>query len=289
MNSHTIKYLKKNLDEVAVLGCLADLAFSSGFELNEENQTVLAALRRSSEEFKYSSVDEIGERLSHYCDDQIAGLVNNVKGIAHEMEFVKIENDDGDSIYAHLYSDTNHAGYDLQMFDENTGEQWDVQLKATDNISYVNQWIEQHPDGEMLITDELAAKMDLNSSGINNGEITTQVEEFVDKLIEHNDVETLSSYFPLLAIASVSMVIYELWKRYRCGEISYLRFKFLAKLAAGKKSIKLGLLVGLLSMPVVDVVVGAAMVAKLIYSANGIASVKLGNIKFNKKKWFLMN
>lgn len=279
MRSPTVKYLKNNFDEAAILSCLADLAFTPGFEITEENQAILSALRRSAEDFKYSSVEEIGGRLSNYNDVQMQGLVSNVKGIAHEMEFVKLENEDGDSIYASLYPDTSHPGYDVQLFDENTGEQWVVQLKASDDKSYVNQWIEQHPDGEILVTNELAEQMGIEGSGIENSEVTTQVEDFVDKLINHDDVETLSSYFPMLTLASVAIVIWELWKRYKTGLLTYSRFKLLAGIAAGKKTIKIGALVALLSIPGVNVIVGAAMVAQLIYSTTELASGHLDKIQ----------
>jgi len=271
MSRTIIHYLKNNFDEAAILACLADLAFTPGFELNEENQSILSALRRSSEEFKYSSIEEISHHLSDYNDSQISGLVSNIKGIAHEMAFVKLENEDGDSIYASLYPDTNHPGFDVQLFDKDTSEQWDVQLKATDNTTYVNQWIEQHPDGEILVTEELADKMGLEGSGIENTEITTQVEEFVDKLIAHDNINTLASYFPMLALASVSMIIWELWQRYKAGEISYSRFKLLTGIAAGKKTIKMAVLVALLSIPGINVVVGAAMVAQIIYSGSELS------------------
>lgn len=282
MSKPAIKYLKNNFDEAAILACLADLAFTPGFELSEENQAILSALRRSAEDFKYSSVEEIGSRLCTYNDSQIEGLVSNVKGIAHEMEFIKLENEDGDSIYASLYPDTNHPGYDVQLFDEDTGEHWAVQLKASDDKSYVNQWIEQHPDGEIIVTKELAEEMGLESSGIENEELTAQVEDFVEKLINHKDIETLSSYFPMLALASAAMVIWELWKRYKAGHLSYSRFKLLAGLAAGKKAIKVGALVALLSIPGVNVVVGAAMVAQLVYSSTELASGRLDKIQITK-------
>jgi len=282
MSKPVIKYLKKTLDEYAILACLTDIAFTPGFELNQESQMVLSALRRSSEEFKYASIDEIGDRLATYDEAQIGGLVSNVKGIAHEMEFVRIENEDGDSIHASLYADTNHPGYDVQMFDELTGEQWDVQLKATDDTSYVNQWIEQHPDGEILITEELAEKLGVKSSGIENEQITAQVEDFVDKLIDYEGSASLVNYFPVLSIMSVSVVVYELWKRYNNKEISYDRFKFLASMAAGKKTLKIGALILLLGTPGVNVFVGAALVAKLIYSTNELVSGKLDKVQVSK-------
>ena len=138
MSGPTVRYLKNNLDEAAILSCLETLKDKSGFELNEENQAILAALRRSSEDFKYASVEEIGDRLSGYDDAQIAGLISNVKGIAHEMQFVSMEYEDGDSIYASLSRDPNHPDFDVQLIDTDTGALWDPQLKTTDDAASKN-------------------------------------------------------------------------------------------------------------------------------------------------------
>ena len=279
MNDPTVRYLKNNFDAAAILSCLVDLRFKSGFELNEENQVILAALRRSSEDFRYASVEEIGDKLSGYDDAQIPGLVSLVKGIAHEMQFVHMENEDGDSIYASLYPDPRHPGFDVQLFDEGTGESWDVQLKATDDAGYVEKWIEEHPSGEIIVTKELAEEMGLESSDIGNDELTAQVKDFVDKLIEHDDEQMLFSYFPMLVPASVAIIIWELWQRYQQGELPYEHFKMLAVMVAGKKAIKIGALIILLSIPVVNVVVGAALVAQIIYSTTELASGYLDKIK----------
>ena len=83
----------------------------------------------------------------------------------------------------------------------------------------------------------------------------------------------------MLSLASVSIVIWELWKRYRSGLLSYSRFKLLAGMAAGKKTIKIGVLVALLSIPGINIVVGAAMVAQLIYSTTELAAGQLDNIQ----------
>jgi len=262
-----IKYLKKNFDEIAILACLGNLAFKSNFEMTEDNQMIFSALKHSSEEFNNSNIEEISEKLSNYDSNQIEGLVSNVKGITHEMEFVKLENEDGDSVYATIYQDTNHPGFDVELFNQETGEYWDVQLKATDSSSYVNEWITEHPDGEILVTDELANKMELQSSGINNDEITVKVEDFVDKLINSNDLNSLASYFPVLAISSISIIVWELWARYKNGEITFTQFKLLSGLAIGQKTIKIGILIILLSIPGLNIVVGASMLAQLIYTS----------------------
>ena len=115
MPRSTIRYINKNFDEAAVLACLADIAFEPGFQVSADNQSIVAALRRASEEFRYANIDEMKTLLADYSETQIAGLVNNIKGIAFEMEFVKLENEDGDGVFASLYPDTNNPGFDVDV------------------------------------------------------------------------------------------------------------------------------------------------------------------------------
>ena len=170
---------------------------------------------------------------------------------------------------------TNHPGFDVEIYDEDTGEYWDSQLKATDDKSYVDDWIENHPDGEILVTDELATKMGLDSSGIENADVTMRVEDFVDELIKSDQANSLSTYFPVIAIASVAFIVQEIYRRYKAGEISYSKFKLLVGIAVGEKSIKIGVLMLLLAIPGINVIVGAGLVAGLIYSARKFATNSL--------------
>ena len=134
-------FISKRFDEAAILASLARVAFYSEDELLEEDYAALAALRRSSPDWDLS-ISEASERISSYSEEQIGGLVNNVKGILHEMEFQRLENEDGDSVIAALYPDTNHKGVDVQMMDTSSGDAWSVQLKATDDMTAINNWME---------------------------------------------------------------------------------------------------------------------------------------------------
>ena len=41
------------------------------------------------------------------------GAANNIKGIAHELIYVKTENEDGDTVYAFLPEDTNNPQFEV--------------------------------------------------------------------------------------------------------------------------------------------------------------------------------
>jgi hypothetical protein len=265
-----VRYVRRNADELAILAVLTKLAFDgSEVSFSDDEEAVLAAMRRSTDALRDASPAEIGEYLRGLDDDALPGVVSNVKGILHEMEFVAIENGDGDPIYASIFPETNHPGTDVQFVDRGSGEVWEVQLKATDEASYVQDWVDAHPGGEIVVTSEVAREMGLPSSGFDNQELTTRVEDFVDRLIELGDDETVWSYLPALSLVSISVALWELYRRYQRGEINFDRFKALAAAMTGLKLAKIAAICALLSIPVVNVLTGAALVASLLLSTRG--------------------
>lgn len=264
-------YISKRFDEAAILATLGKLAFSSDPELLEQDYAVLAALRRSSPKWDLS-VSDTAERLASYDDSQIGGLVNNVKGILHEMEFQRLENEDGDSVVAALFPDTNHRAVDVQLLDEKTGDAWEVQLKATDDMSAIGAWIDSNPNTEVIVTEELSERMGLPSSELSNEDLTMRVEDFVDRMVEIGDdaEDTLWNYFPPLVAASAGIIVFELWRRYRSGRITFEEFKSLSFKTLGLKAAKYGATFAALAVPGLNVLVGAYLLGSLIFAVNGL-------------------
>lgn len=260
-----LRYVRRNFDEAAILAVAAKLAFESDPTFSESELATIAAMQRAHPHAG-DTPEELGVWLADMDDNQIDGVVNNTKGVLHEMEFVRIENSDGDSVHAALFQSTNHPGFDVRFVDHSTGETWQAQLKATDSNVYVQEWVDAHPGGEILVTDELADAMGLQSSGVSNDAITARTEDVVDRLLEASDQDELWSYFPGLTAVSVALVVWSLFGRYRRGEISLQRFKWLAAKATGMKAAKLGLLVLAMSIPGLNVATGAALVMALLFS-----------------------
>ena len=197
-------YVRNNFDEGAILSSLISIAAKGGERsLTTDESIVLAALRRSAKKFEDASVEEIGEILNSYDDNQIPGLVNNVKGILFELEYVEIENSDGDSIFAYQFEQTNYPTYDVQLIDEQTGEIAEIQLKATNSASYVKSWMDEHGDN-IVVTDEVAEELGLEGVGISNEELEVKVEDFLEKI---KDVDE-ESLVPMLGnIGTISLAI----------------------------------------------------------------------------------
>lgn len=268
----TVRYVRKNFDEAAILAVAAKAAFEANPEFSESELATITAMQRAHPQAG-DSTEELGNWLSAMDGDQIQGVVNNTKGVLHEMEFVRLENEDGDSIHAALFGSTNHPGTDVQFVDMDSGESWSAQLKATDDASYVQAWIDEHPDGEILVTSELAERMDLPHSGLSNDFLTARTEDVVDQLIEAGSGSDLWGYFPALSVASIALVIWEIWKRHRKGDINLSQFKWMAAKVTGMKAGKIALLTVAMMIPGLNVVTGAALVASLLFSAANTVKV----------------
>jgi len=265
-----VKYIRKEFDNLLIVSTLAKIAYGNYDQLGDNEIYVLAAFKRAVPGLEDKSIEEISEYLQNMSDAQLVGLSNNVKGILHEIQFMEIENTDGDSVTAAMFTDSNHPGYDILLTDNNTGEVIDVQLKATDSASYVQEWFDKH-DGEILVTTELAEKMNLETSGLSNQELTTDVNDFVTKLVELDDGDELWDYIPELPAISIAVSAYYLIRMYNNGEIPLNTFKGKLLLLTGVKFAKFSLIAGLMMIPGVNVVVGAALVFKLLYGAGSLA------------------
>lgn len=263
-----LSYVRRNFDEVAILAVAAKLAFEPEPTFSESELATVSAMQRAHPQAG-ESPDELGAWLASMDEDKIDGVVSNTKGALHEMEFVRIENEDGDSVHAALFPSTNNPGYDVQFVDQSTGQIWQAQLKATDSSAYVQEWLDAHPDGEILVTQELADAMDLPSSGISNEALTARTEDVVDRLLQAGKQDDLWDYFPGLAAVSVALVVWTLFGRYRRGEITLQRFKWLAAKVTGMKAGKLALLTLAMSVPGLNVATGAALIAAMLFSAAG--------------------
>jgi len=259
------KFFIKNIEEKTILAIFAKVKLGEALTLGDK--LVLEAFNRYSSSL--SDLDTLKNYLSGLSEEQLMGVTSNVKGILHEIQFAAIENNNFDSVYASLYETTNHPGYDVRMFDESTGEEWDIQLKATDNSAYVEDWIEEH-DGDIRVTEELAEKEGFESSGISNEELTTRVEEFIDAAISQGSsfTTTIFDYFPHVTALTMSIMIIQLYKRKLKGEINDDQFRSLLIKNTGQKAVKIAGLIALLSIPGVNIATVGYLVYRFVNDLN---------------------
>lgn len=264
-------YASKHADELLVLSAFAKIQYDIE-SLGSVDIQIIEALRRSNKLYKDMDLSEIGEHLSSYSDNQLDGIVNNVKGIAHEIKFTDLENTDGDNLFATMFSETNHVGTDVQIQDIINGHIEEIQLKATESESYVLDWIEDHPSGKIVVTEEVAERLGLESSGFSNDEITYETEEVVDKLIDASDDDSIWDYFPYISAISLSIVFYSIWKRYNNGQIDKQTCVNKCAKATGLKIAKISALMVLMTIPVVNFFTGTYLAFRLINSISRFGS-----------------
>ena len=256
-------YVRNNFDEGAILTALISIAANGGQKnLTSNESIILAALRRSAKKFEDASIEEIGEILDSYDENQIPGLVNNVKGILFELEFVEIENNDGDSIFAYQFEQTNYPTYDIQLIDEQTGATEEIQLKATSSASYVKNWMDEHGEN-IVVTDEVAEELGLDVVGINNEELEVRVEDFIDKMkdVDENSITPMLGNIGTISLA-ISLVF--LVKKWMSGEIKREEFLKTSALITGKKVVKFSIIAMALTIPGINFITAVGLATSLI-------------------------
>jgi hypothetical protein len=204
-------------DEIGIAAVLVHFALTGA--IADDDAYVLMALRRSRNDLADATRVELRDYLSDLDEGQMRGVVNNVKGIAHEIYFVEAENADGDSVTAEMFPDTNHPDYDVILRDASTGEERQVQLKATSSASYVRETVDELGADSVFVTDEVARSEGLTSTGITNKALTSDVRGVVGHLV---DAPTPMNYLPVACGWALAMLLLVLtWRLFR-GRISGL-------------------------------------------------------------------
>ena len=274
----TKEFVQKNIDELAVISVISKLR--SGEKIVTEEETVIleAMIRSSNKITDLDSAINFAKTTAAKGADSLMGAANNIKGIAHELIYIKTENEDGDSVFAFMPEDTNHPQFDVLTINNATGEQKWEQLKTTTNPENINSWIEKYPgsEGSLKVNIEMADKLGFESTGISDKELTIDVNNFLDKLIQmdENALAQIIETSPPLTIIAASFVVYGLYKRYQQDEISKKQFISMSAKITGIKAAKIVMLLSLLALPGIGQVVAVYLISSLMFSAIGIFEIK---------------
>ena len=184
-------------------------------DLTADQELVLEALRRSRTDLTNASDEELVEYASSLSDSELDGVINNVKGIYHELLFVAAENSDGDCFSAALFEATNHPGADVLVTNELTGEVQAVQLKATQFRSYIRQHQERYQEFEVFATEEVSGD-GVESSGFTNGTVTDDTDSALGILRDAGD----SVVDDAMATSAMIALAYQLGRVIRSRDVS---------------------------------------------------------------------
>ncbi|MCG9778802.1 hypothetical protein [Photobacterium damselae] len=141
--------------------------------------SVFDAVRRGYNELEIASNDEIIDYFSDVNPDAMSGHISNIKGIVFEQEVVNALNEQG--MDAMLFEATNHPISDIALMSD-ADIAAEVQLKATDNVAYINETLAENPDIPIIVTSEVADRFD-NSIVIDSGVDNVALDDVVSEVL----------------------------------------------------------------------------------------------------------
>ena len=147
------------------------------------SKEVFDSVRRGYNDLEQASNSDIVSYFEDVDADSMIGHVSNIKGILFEQQYVDLLATRG--IDAEIFEATNHPVTDISILAD--GEVIsELQLKATDSVSYINATLDAHPDVEIVTTAEVAANFD-HSMVIDSG--------IEDAVLENSVLHTLTDDF----------------------------------------------------------------------------------------------
>ena len=189
--SEYIKGREEKLIDAAAAG-----AALSGIVLSEDfDPAALSPEMREAFELQFPNIPI--DTLSEYSADGLQGFLSPWKGKLFEV-IVRDDLNDGAWVgdvhrgagqVAALADSPTQPGWDLQIFDSDGTVADQLQLKATDQLSYVKHALERYPYIDVLTTTEAAEQTHgivdgVMSSGISDGALEESVEAAMAPLFD---------------------------------------------------------------------------------------------------------
>ncbi len=122
-----------------------------------EEQEVFEAVRRGYNDLSDATDNEVIDYFADIDDESWTGHMSNIKGILFEQEYVDKLGDEG--VEAALFEHTNHPDTDIQIFEDGSVVE-ELQLKATDSVSYISSTLTENPDIAIVATTEVASSFE---------------------------------------------------------------------------------------------------------------------------------
>jgi len=125
--------------------------------------------------------EEIRTMALNYEADELQRVQQNVTSKFYEIVETKHENADGDVWSAKLLESQNHPVSDARFFNSETGQEYEINYKFTENKHYIESHIQDHPEVPVVAPPEVAEK--INSPLVIGGQFS---HEEISEISEHN-------------------------------------------------------------------------------------------------------
>ena len=205
------RYIKKNeqalLDAAAAATAVNAIFLTDQIDMSQVTPQMAEAFNLAYPNVDLSSLvgrspDEIGGFLSAWKGKYFEVLVRDKLNAGEWVGDIHLE--PGQT--AMLAESATQPGWDLQIINSDGSIAQELQLKATESLSYVKEALERYPDIDVLTTDEVGdAAENIFSSGFSDkaleDTIRAPMEDLLDKPIE----ELLENVLPGLPFALIAI------------------------------------------------------------------------------------
>ena len=202
------QYRRRNEREVLEMaGISADVAAGDLINLGLEpdsNPQLFEAFKS-----QYPNVDL--ESLAGRSPESLGGFVDGVKGKYFEVLVAERLNA-GETVgelqlepgqAARLAESPNQPAWDLEIVDRNGETVEQIQLKATENLSYVKEALDKYPDIRVAVPEEIDSESaDIVGTGISNSMLEETTEEQIEELSE----DSISNALDIAAEFAVDVI-----------------------------------------------------------------------------------
>lgn len=198
------------LDAAAASVALSSLLFADRIEYSKITPQMEEAFHLA---FPHMSIDMLADQ----SPESLAGFLAAWKGKYFEV-LVRDKLNAGEWVgnvhlqpgqTAQLAEHANQSGWDLQIINADGSVAEELQLKATESLSYVKQALERYPDIQVMTTEEVfnhseELSSQLLNSGISEQELQEKLEQPLSTLFDttaDNILETILPGLPFVIIA----------------------------------------------------------------------------------------
>jgi hypothetical protein len=209
---------------------LAMAAVLSGDKASLEGpmgQMFLKSIRELYPDLRTASIPEIADHFAAYNEEQMTGVTSQIKGTLHEHMVSAAENSDGDAWISKMFDSPYHPSTDLLYTNTDTGETFELSLKATDSSSYIEQALARYPHDPIAVTNEVSEKFSddprVSASGVSLEHLNEVTKENFDELLQQQPSMELRVVEGVLVGSAITATIalwpyFAAWKRDRISE-----------------------------------------------------------------------
>lgn len=160
-----------------------------------------------------SQSESLEDIIENYDDAELTGIVNGIKGKLFELRYVDYLNDGHipDGYQAVLAESAINPSWDIAVLGADGSVAEEIQLKATDSVSYVKAALERYPVINVVTTEEVynnLAMQELTDNLVNSGISNEELEQVVYEALENNSLD-MDWSLPVIPMLLIGYSVYK--------------------------------------------------------------------------------